>query len=229
MILREQDQLDIQEAKAVCEALGLRASVKLATRIAEEATPWASPTTNLGEFAQRLGTLMERMHDELSEVVCLRLDSGRQDYWQQPDLFGEEVTRAFPSATYDIEEAGNCYALGRNTATVFHLMRVMEVSLRALGRKVGVTGTHAGWQNVMAKTKARLELRHDDPRAFQGEERQFIADAQAQLTAVQHAWRNPTMHVERTYDDDKTEQILHAVRYFMRHLAKGLSESEEQA
>jgi hypothetical protein len=41
------------------------------------------------------------------------------------------VTTNFSSTSFDIEEAGKCFATGRNTATVMHLMRVMEIGLKA--------------------------------------------------------------------------------------------------
>ena len=51
-----------------------------------------------------------------------------------PPLFGLEVATAFPSASRDIREAGNCLAVECCTASVFHLMRASEFALRALAR-----------------------------------------------------------------------------------------------
>jgi len=42
-------------------------------------------------------------------------------YFEHPNLFGIDVSRHFPSAKFDIREAGSCLALGRNTACVYHL------------------------------------------------------------------------------------------------------------
>jgi hypothetical protein len=40
---------------------------------------------------------------------------------------------------FDIVEAGNCYAAGRGTAVVFHLMRITETAVQEFGRKLGVS------------------------------------------------------------------------------------------
>ena len=43
-----------------------------------------------------------------------------------------EVNDKFPSAAFDIDEAGKCLAIGRSTAAVFHLMRALETAIRAV-------------------------------------------------------------------------------------------------
>lgn len=53
-------------------------------------------------------------------------------------MFGEKVSLNFPSALEDIKEVGNCYATDRNTACVFHCMRVVEYGLRALAKRLRV-------------------------------------------------------------------------------------------
>jgi MFS family permease len=55
--------------------------------------------------------------------------------------FGSEVENMFPGAISDIEESGDCIALGKSTAAVFHLMRIMERGVQAFGSKMGVTNT----------------------------------------------------------------------------------------
>lgn len=48
------------------------------------------------------------------------------------NLFGENVSKNFPSANKDIKEAGNCLALNLNSAAVFHLMRVVGPAIPLL-------------------------------------------------------------------------------------------------
>jgi hypothetical protein len=72
---------------------------------------------------------------ELCDVRLLRLNSERINYFlddgDQTLPFGNEVAVAFPSATYDIREASNCFALERWPACVFHLMRTLEIAPRS--------------------------------------------------------------------------------------------------
>ncbi len=58
----------------------------------------------------------------------------RSKYLLQHALFGENVRTAFPSAAFDIEQAGNCLAVEANMAAIYHLLRVAEHGLRALAR-----------------------------------------------------------------------------------------------
>jgi hypothetical protein len=58
-------------------------------------------------------------------------------YFEHPQLFGQDVNRHFPSAKFDIREAGSCLALGRNTACVYHLARAAQFALRCLCRHLG--------------------------------------------------------------------------------------------
>jgi hypothetical protein len=58
-------------------------------------------------------------------------------YYEHPHLFGRDVNRHFPSAKFDIREAGSCLALGRNTACVYHLARAAQIPLRCLCRDLG--------------------------------------------------------------------------------------------
>ena len=48
---------------------------------------------------------------ELHEQWILRIASGKTDYFEKDDLFGPEVSGAFPSARDDIKSAGNCFAV----------------------------------------------------------------------------------------------------------------------
>ena len=55
-------------------------------------------------------------------------------YYKAERPFGDAVFDAFPSARFDIPEAGTCLAVGCNVAAAFHLMRVAEVGMRELGK-----------------------------------------------------------------------------------------------
>jgi hypothetical protein len=52
----------------------------------------------------------------------------------------------------------------------------------------------------------------------------FFAEAAAQIGHIKHAWRNPTMHVDRKYTEEEAKEVMQAVKSFMRHLAIRLHE-----
>jgi hypothetical protein len=53
----------------------------------------------------------------------------------------------------------------------------------------------------------------------------FFAEAHTVFDGMRRAWRNPTMHVENAYSSERAEEIMLAVRSFMRHLATKFSEA----
>jgi hypothetical protein len=54
-----------------------------------------------------------------------------------------DALRAFPSIAAEVEDGVDCYALGHNTACVFHMVRVAEIGLRAIARERGIKTVRA--------------------------------------------------------------------------------------
>lgn len=95
------------------------------------------------EPSRVIAVLMRTLHNsvtaEISPYFYLSLDATeKQLYEQNEPLFGKEVCDKFPSAAFDIAEAGRCLALERSTACVFHLMRVVEVAIKVVSAFLGV-------------------------------------------------------------------------------------------
>lgn len=75
---------------------------------------------------------------------------------------GTETDHAFPLAAAEVREAGACLALGRNTASVFHLMRAAEHGLRALAESVGAVDPavpleYQEWGKVLNAVEQKVE------------------------------------------------------------------------
>jgi hypothetical protein len=170
--------------------------------------------------------LQGRIRDELSHFE-LWLVTKAESRFLKINPFGEDIPNKFDPARDDIEEAGKCLAYGRGTACVFHLMRVMEVGLRALAASLNDPRLdpkrNPSWDSILKKCDEELlrplHSRCDEWRQDDG----FYSTASAQLHAVKDAWRNPTMHVERNYTPEEAEDVWNAVRAFMRHLSQKLS------
>jgi hypothetical protein len=146
---------------------------------------------------------------------------------QRKLLFGEGVEAAFPSAIPDFEEAGKCLALGRGTACVFHLMRVMERGLKALAGGLNIPYAPS-WESYLKQIEARITEKHATKKKSWKREEHFYRDAGGDLQIVKIAWRNPTMHVVRTYTLEEAEDIFRAVRAFMKRLAPKLPEKRRR-
>ena len=144
-------------------------------------------------------------------------------YFENPKLFGDAVFSAFPSATDDIAEAGTCLALERSTACVMHLMRATEVSLRALAMSIGVTETLNDWGSYLRETDRKLTEKAKAAGKRTADE-DFYSEAIAQLDHVKRAWRNQSMHIDKSYSQPRAEEILLATKSLMSRLATRVSE-----
>jgi hypothetical protein len=183
----------------------------------------------------RTATTMERLHEsirQLSNSVMLEL-KGKQfygplsryiRYYNNQQLFGAEVFKNFPSANDDICEAGMCLAFERATACVLHLMRVLEVGLTVLAKTVGVPKQN-DWGAYLREIGKGLDRLTKSSGARTSDE-QFYAESAANFGRLRTAYRNPTMHPDKTYSQERAEEILMATKSFMSHLATKISEQE---
>lgn len=170
-----------------------------------------------------------RLEDELSLRLTYHVAQERARYLGAPSVwFSQDALTAFPSTVYDVEEAGRCFALGQNTACVFHLMRVLEVGVRQVSRGLGIPDPikdgERNWGRMLRKVEERIAFNEKTPPPSWPSEKLFFEKAHASLDAVRNAWRNATMHVENKYDAEEAEHILMAVKGFMKQLAGRLSE-----
>jgi hypothetical protein len=140
------------------------------------------------------------------------------------ELFGPDVIAMFSGsgsdATADIEEAGKCLAFGRSTAAVFHLMRVMEVGLKALSKNLGIPYAPS-WESYLKQMQERIETKHKLKSVSWKRDEPFFRDALGDLQAVKVAGRNPTMHVVRRYTPEESQGVYLTVRTFMKRIAAG--------
>lgn len=175
-----------------------------------------------------MSDLQRSVERELRTTIFLYVEEGRREYFEGKHLFGESVSAAFPSTTDDIEEAGKCMALGRYTACAFHLMRVLEAGLRALGKSLNDDSLdpkrNPTWDRILKRCDKEIEKSPVDRSLGWREDQEFFSGVTATLRAVKDAWRNPVMHVEKKYSEEDTEEIFIAARAFMRHLAGKLAE-----
>lgn len=175
-----------------------------------------------------LPELMNRIEDESKRLVIMAIEPGHVKYIDDAQFFdpsdpkAAKVSVQFPSAAEDVAEAGKCLACGRATACVMHLNRVMEVGLAALANAVGV-GSKSDWGKYLKEIDDKLQQRFKASGVRTPDE-QFYAEAYITFDGVRRAWRNPTMHVDKTYTVEHAEEILISLRSFMRHLATKVHE-----
>lgn len=100
------------------------------------------------------------------------------------ELFGDAVIDdAFGRAAREIDEAARCYVFGRYTGCVFHLMRVMEIGLRALGRSLADQkldpATNPTWEKILRRCDDELQKPYTERSAEWQADPQFFSGATA--------------------------------------------------
>ena len=168
---------------------------------------------------------------QLKKQNFLYVKPDRTGYVDNNELFGPEVKAAFPSAAFDIREAGNTLAAECCTATVFHLMRAAEYALRALAvdrqivlPKKGVLDL-ATWEDIIKKLEdAELAIQGFPKTLAREKQYEFYHGDMMEFKRFKNVFRNAVMHTRDEYDRDKAYSVFVHVQDFMQILASKISE-----
>jgi len=174
------------------------------------------------DMAYTQAEMMMRIEDELKLKTILQVPCARAAWYEKKDVFGALVTKRFgDDVTQNLEEASNCFALERHTATVFHLMRALEIGLQALATKLGIVldPKHMNWQDMLDAVNGALK-RLPRTTVQEREYHSTCSDAAIHLQHVKDAWRNDTMHPKKSYTEDQALEVLQASKALMSKLAE---------
>lgn len=209
----------ISRIRDECAELGLEHALAKIDR-ALDSLRRLNSTHQVASLNSMFRELRERIQDELATRKFYYVHPRLTSYYENVDLFGPDVTRKFPSAAIDIDEAGKCLALGRHTACVFHLMRALEIGVQSLSQKLGVENVHnKPWGNLTTEMDAALKVRYPKNLTPQQKSEQAeLAEILSHLNAVRIAWRNTTMHPTSVYTEDESREIFNHAKVFMRSL-----------
>jgi hypothetical protein len=228
---------DLDRAFVHARLFGLPDHLKvLGTRVAALAVVDAEavinhPMATWGGVKARFDEINNTLKRELSLQTVLVLEPKEQEYLSSKEPhFGKEVASKFQSlAAFEIDEAAKCLAFGRSTACVFHLMRVMEIGIKAVAQCLRIPDpikpSERNWGKMLEAIK-KQGIEQKWPTAVlrsTGDGALFEA-IYASLDAVKNPWRNSTMHVENKYTNEEAEHIFAAVRGFMKKIASRMDE-----
>ncbi len=181
------------------------------------------PDITIGQCRDYIVQVRDRLPDELAQTCLLSLSPREAALFDPSEpLFGTEVEDAFPSASFDISEAGKCRAIGRWAATVMHLMRALEPAIHSLQRAVGVSVPKEQWDQIINQIES--SIRNITKKTHTPDEEQWFSEAATHFRVIKNAWRNYAMHGRDTYDEERASAIYDSVRAFMRHLASRLKD-----
>lgn len=216
----------LERLREASEDLGMRASTAACQRAHEASLTALSTFRPLGSRdLEALMTLLSQavqvFSDEMRGQFVFCLPGKHAAHFGEPVPFGQSVENAFPSAAFDIVEAAKCRAVGRWTASVMHLMRVLEAGLASLACHYGVA-VDRNWNKTLNEIEAKTR---DVSKRTHGEDaEQWAAEAATHLRFVKNAWRNQAMHPRQIYDEERAVAIFDSARSFMQHLSEKLSE-----
>jgi hypothetical protein len=173
-------------------------------------------TNDSREIRISIDDTRRRILDQMDSVFCLATTRRERDLYEQKEpLFGDEVEKKFPTMSEDISEAGKCLALNRATASVFHLMRVMEVGVQRFGSVLGVQmAGEKNWQNILDEINKAIRALDQKAQLTKA-----YAAASAHLYNVKIASRNEVMHPKQTYSTEEAMKLFNATDAFIRDLA----------
>ena len=163
--------------------------------------------------------------------------------WVKP--FGDKVFDIFENARYDAEQVALCLASGACTASVFHMMRVVEWGIRALGAHLGLRrikstshpkpgGTvrkatvkwtpieNCTWESVHDQIRAKItkQITKLRPGPSKDHKHAVYGSLLEDFQGFKDAWRNHVMHTRLEIQDLRIALVVFGhVERFMTTMA----------
>jgi hypothetical protein len=135
----------------------------------------------------------------------LQLDRSKYAMVDGFDDWGQ-VGKYFPSTISDIKEGLRSYAFERNTATIFHMMRIAEYGMRALARNVRIKLPKkqklewSEWGQIIGAMDKEIERRAQSKRRGPAKDAmlEFYRGGLGQINGFKDEFRNQIMHSRRS-------------------------------
>lgn len=160
--------------------------------------------------------------------------------------FGLKVFQKFEKARFDAEQVSLCLVAGASTAAVFHMMRVVEWGVRALGADLRLRRVHdilkpkpggslkvpkvrlvpienCTWEKIQGQLRGKVDKRLEKLRPGPAKDRKsvYYNSILEDFNGFRGAWRNHVMHTRFECKHGEEFHILPHVERFMKSLADG--------
>jgi hypothetical protein len=171
------------------------------------------------QFKNLSNELGGRVSDSLSVRVFIEIkENDKILFNKSEDIFGEFMNIKFPSSVSDVSEASACLALGRYTASIFHLMRAMEASIPILSRFIGSNylserNEILSWGILISNIKVNIDKLPKS--ALQDD----LYKIHALLHSFNRAFRVKAAHPGELYDEDEARTVFSTVRNYFQELS----------
>ncbi len=215
----------VQAFMAEAQKIGARLSVVSAERFLDSLNKAPCPLT-VGAAVNALQDIESRFADYLTEITLMALSPEEAKLLQPAESLLEVsgFSAAFPSAAFEVEEAAKCLALARHTAAVFHAMRMLEIGIKALAKRLAIPdpakSSEKNWGKILSSIRGKIDEMWPVGARLPGSEGSAFEDLYAHLDAIRNPWRNATMHVETIYAPHEAVHIVRCSAFFISKLMK---------
>jgi hypothetical protein len=204
----------------------LAAANRLRSKIGDE-----NMSLNHGELNAALVDTESRFMDHLNDIKLFVMGQQEAGLLEPSDnllaFSGVPVdgfSRAFPNASFEIEEAAKCVAFERYTASVFHCMRAMEHGIKAIAKFLGIPDPakpiEKNWGVILKAISDAMDSKYPKNARLAKTPGATLELLYANLDAIKNPWRNATMHVENVYAPHEALHIARCVGMFLLELLK---------
>jgi hypothetical protein len=213
----------IQFALHTCRSLEIEAGVDRAERFINALR---RPMLFI-DLEPEIRVLREAIEDGLRYIGFYHYPNAKRQLLNRVEADWQATIAAFPSAKTDITEAVDCYAQEHYTASVYHLMRVLEHGLKELAEAVNLTLDVQQWHNIITDVETEVRGIADGWRrgTRKADWVEFYSSAAKEFFHFKDGWRNHVSHNRATYDEPSARNVLEHVRTFMNHLSSRLGET----
>lgn len=200
-----------------CRSLSLDHGLNRTKRIRQRLTDGISFT----DLSQEVNVLKESVMDQLKSRKFLYIPPERIAMHDAVDLFGAEVRASFPRSDFHVRESGTCMSLQRPTASVYHLMCVLEGGLDSLSHAVGLPESQKNWSVILKQIEDQITgMGQATPKA----DKEFYSRAAIEFNYFREAWRNHVAHGRAKFTETEASKVFEHVKDFMVHLSTRLVE-----
>ncbi|RST31656.1 hypothetical protein HMF7854_13040 [Sphingomonas ginkgonis] len=214
----------LDKFKAEAAAIGARLAVKAVDRLSA-ALQAPECTLSVKDLTAAIFQIESRFADYLEDVQFFALSEHESAMMGSADTLVamDGFSVLFPAASFEAEEAAKCIALGRHTAAVFHSMRMLEIGIKALAKRLSIPSptksAEKNWKFILDSIRAKVDELYPAGKRLPHSEGAAFEDLLVNLEAVRNPWRNATMHVENIYAPHEALHITRCSTFFMVKLS----------
>lgn len=170
---------------------------------------------------RELELIIIAVSSELKNETFLTIPRERAVYWENPNLISEAIKEYYPKIVKEMTEAGSCYACGLYTASVFHMMRAVEVGLHQVSEALQISNIGVEQQGIIISKieKAVSDLKELPKGQKKSEQQQFFSEVLIDFRLFKDAYRNYCSHSKVFYTEKQSQKVIKAVFDFFEKIS----------